>query len=233
LRVCCGSSSGELNCAALSAAVIESRLEWWWRGENRALRKALETVHRRRCERGRGVLINRVTGEQIPNRCKSWRDCAHCAWLYRVAVARLFKQVRGLKAFVAFTMPLELGDWDNKEHIAAQARAKRRLAERLNRKFSRRFGQNWVREHNTKNESDGRLHLNVPWDKKELSLSLSQLGIESERESCVSTTHFHSPITIINANFGSRGEPQNAANAGRAATAKPRAAQRASISYFT
>jgi hypothetical protein len=77
-----------------------------------------------------------------------------------------FSQVKGHKAFVVFTMPSELGDWDNKEHIVVQARAKRRLAECLNRKFSRRFSDTWTREHNTKNESDGRLQLNVLWDEK-------------------------------------------------------------------
>jgi hypothetical protein len=76
----------KLDCSTFSADEIEARLEWWWRGENRALRKAMESSHRKRCERGRGVLINRVTGEQIPNRCKSWRDCSYCAWLYGASV---------------------------------------------------------------------------------------------------------------------------------------------------
>jgi hypothetical protein len=83
----------------------------------------METVHRTRCERGRDVLINRVTGERIPNRCKSWRECRYCAWIYGAAVERLFKQVKHLRAFVVFTMPPELADWTNKDHIAAQARA--------------------------------------------------------------------------------------------------------------
>jgi hypothetical protein len=84
----------KLNCSALSADEIGVRLQWWWRGENRTLRKAMESSHRRKCERGHGVLINRVTGEQIPNRCKSWRDCNYCAWLYGASVERLFKTIR-------------------------------------------------------------------------------------------------------------------------------------------
>jgi hypothetical protein len=154
----------KLECATLSVEEIQSRLEWWWRGENRALRKALETVHRTRCERGRGVLINRITGEQIPNRCKSWRDCSYCAWVYGAAVERLFEQVKHLRAFVVLTMPPELADWTNKDHIAAQARAMRRLAERLMRAFGHRFAMIWTREHNTKIVGKGRLHLNVLWD---------------------------------------------------------------------
>ena len=149
----------------LSTEELRTRLEWWWRGENRALRKAMERVHRTRCERGRGHLINRVTREVIPARCKSWRDCAYCAWIYGRAVERLFRQVKQLCAFVVFTMPRELGDWRNKEHISAQAVAMRRLRERLFRRFARRFAMVWTREHNTHGEGAGRLHLNLLWDK--------------------------------------------------------------------
>ena len=71
-----------LYCRALSAEEIESRLEWWWRGEDRTLRRAMEGNHARVCERGRGVLVNRVTGEVIRARCKSWRECGYCVWVY-------------------------------------------------------------------------------------------------------------------------------------------------------
>jgi hypothetical protein len=148
----------------LSADEIESRIEWWWRGENRALRKAMESVHRSRCERGRNWLINRVTGEMVRNRCKSWRDCSYCAWLYGKAVRELLGQVKGLRAFVVFTMPSALGDWKEKSHLQAQGKAMHRLAERLKRKFGHRFGWFWSREHNTKGGGPGRLHLNVLWD---------------------------------------------------------------------
>jgi len=155
-----------LDCASLSVGEIETRLEWWWRGENRALREAMKTVHRARCERGRGNLINRVTGETIRARCKSWRECQYCAWLYGVEVERLFKQVKQLCAFVVFTMPPELGDPFKRDHIAAQAKAMRRLSERLFRAFGHRFAMGWTREHNTKGGGPGRLHLNVLWDEK-------------------------------------------------------------------
>jgi len=149
----------------LSTEALRTRLEWWWRGENRALRKAMEQVHRARCERGRGILINRVTGEQIRARCKSWRDCEYCAWVYGRGVEKLFGQVRRLCAFVVFTMPAELADWRNKAHLYAQATAMRRLRERLFRRFGRRFAMVWTREHNTQGEGPGRLHLNLLWDK--------------------------------------------------------------------
>jgi hypothetical protein len=125
----------------------------------------MERVHRTRCQRGRGHLINGVTREVIPARCKSWRDCAYCAWIYGRAVERLFRQVKQLCAFVVFTMPPEFGDWRKKEHISAQAVAMRRLRERLFRRFARRFAMVWTREHNTHGEGAGRLHLNLLWDK--------------------------------------------------------------------
>jgi hypothetical protein len=139
-----------LDCSSSSVDEIEARLEWWWRGENRELRKTMENVHRTRCERGRGVLINRVTQLVTPSRCRSWRDCEYCAWVYGCSVERLFKQVRRLRAFVVFTMPTEFGDWSNRDHIKRQALAIRRLAERLYRKSGRRFSMLWSREHNTK-----------------------------------------------------------------------------------
>jgi hypothetical protein len=108
--------------------------------------------------------VNRITREVVRARCKSWRDCEVCAWVYGRQVERLLNQVKGLRAFVVFTMPSELGDWSNKEHIAAQARAKRRLAERLFRKFGRRPSMVWTREHNTHQSGPGRLHLNLAWD---------------------------------------------------------------------
>lgn len=37
-----------------SVEKIEARIEWMWRGENRALRKTMERVRRTRCGRGRG-----------------------------------------------------------------------------------------------------------------------------------------------------------------------------------
>jgi hypothetical protein len=147
-----------------SVAQIEEALERWWRGENRALRRAMEKNHARVCERGRGVLQNVVTGEMVRARCKSWRDCEHCAWLYGRAVEKLLNQVKRLRAFVVFTMPPELADWSNKAHLAEQAKAMRRLSERLFRKFGRRFSLVWTREHNTKSDARGRLHLNVLWD---------------------------------------------------------------------
>ncbi|MGH9343211.1 MAG: hypothetical protein ACRD19_05555, partial [Terriglobia bacterium] len=100
----------------------------------------------------------------VPNRCKSWRDCAYCAWVYGRRVARLFSQVKRLAAFAVFTMPPELGDWSNKDHLKAQAQALHRLAERLLRRFGHRFSMLWAREHNTKRRGPGRLHLNVLWD---------------------------------------------------------------------
>jgi len=148
----------------LSAREIEARLEWWWRGENRALRKAMESIHRTRCERGRGVLINRITGEVTRARCKSWRDCEYCAWVYGHAVQKLWEQLKCVRAFVVFTMPPERGDWSKRENIRAQALAKRRLEERLFRKFGHRFALAWAREHNTHGSGTGRLHLNVLWD---------------------------------------------------------------------
>lgn len=148
----------------LAADEVEARLEWWWRGENRLLRREMESTHRRFCERGRGVLVNRVTREVIRARCKSWRQCDYCAWVYGCHVERLLNQVRGLRAFVVFTMPPERGDWSDKDHIAAQAKAIHRLRERLYRKFGRRFSMVWTREHNTHLGGTGRLHLNVAWD---------------------------------------------------------------------
>lgn len=150
--------------APLSVQEIEARLEWWWRGENHRLRRAMESTHRRICERGRGVLVNRVTGEVIRARCKSWRECDYCAWVYGCQVERLLNQVKRLRAFVVFTMPPERADWSSKEHIRAQARAIHRLSERLYRKIGRRFSMVWTREHNTHLGGAGRLHLNVAWD---------------------------------------------------------------------
>ena len=106
-----------------------------------------------------------MTSEQIRARCKSWRECEYCAWVYGRAVERLFGQVKRLCAFVVFTMPAELGDWRNKAHISAQAIAVRRLRERLFRRYARRFAMVWTREHNTHGEGPGRLHLNLLWDK--------------------------------------------------------------------
>ena len=149
----------------LSAEENERRLEWWWRGENHQLRRAMGSFHRRTCERGRGVLVNRLTGEVVRARCKSWRECEVCAWVYGREVERLLNQVKRLRAFVVFTMPPDRGDWSNKEHLAAQAKAKHRLAERLFRKFARRPSMVWTREHNTHLAGAvGRLHLNVAWD---------------------------------------------------------------------
>jgi hypothetical protein len=116
------------------------------------------------CERGRGFLVNLMTGEVIRARCKSWRECAYCAWVYGRSVQKRMSRLRGLRAFVVFTMPPDLGDWTNRDHIGAQARAMRRLAERLFRRFRRRFAMAWTREHNTHGAGPGRLHLNVLWD---------------------------------------------------------------------
>ncbi len=161
-----------------SAAQIEDALERWWCGENRALRRAMEGLHARhrkrgekaearrirRCERGRGRWLNVRSGEMTRAPCKSWRECEYCARVYGKAVEKRIGQVRALRAFVVLTMPAELGDWSNKAHIAAQARAMRRLAERLFRRFKRRFVTLWTREHNTKKDGNGRLHLNMLWD---------------------------------------------------------------------
>jgi hypothetical protein len=148
----------------LSAEALADQLLHWWQGENRALRRKMERAHERVCSRGKGVLINRVTGESIRARCKSWRECSYCAWLYGLSVQRLFDQVKRLRAFVVFTMPPESGDWSKRESLVAQAQAKRRLEERLTRRFSRRFASCWTREHNTSGHGSGRLHLNVIWD---------------------------------------------------------------------
>jgi hypothetical protein len=148
----------------MSVEGIEARLDWWWRGENRSVRKAMENVHRTRCERGHGSLVNILTNQVVSARCKSWRECGYCAWVYGVSVERLFKPLKRLRAFVVFTMPSELGDWSNKSHIAEQAKAMRRLNERLFRRFGHRFLLLWMREHNTKTKGLGRLHLNVLWD---------------------------------------------------------------------
>ena len=189
-----------LDCRALSVEEIEARLEWWWRGENRALRKAMEHVHRTRCERGRGVLVNRVTDEVIRARCKSWRDCSYCAWVYGRAVERLLQEVQGLRALVVFTMPRELGDSSDKAHIAAQAKAMHRLAERLYRKFGHRFASVWTREHNTKGEGPGRLHLNVLWDEK----WVDQLWLSETARACGFGEVVH--ISRVRANGARRGE---------------------------
>ncbi|MHB8384138.1 MAG: hypothetical protein ACYDC3_17565 [Candidatus Binataceae bacterium] len=150
-----------LGFGALSLEEIESRLEWWWRGEDRALRRAMERVHSRQCERGRGILVNRITGQKLRARCKSWRECTYCAWVYGCSVQRL-------------------GDWSNKEHLAAQARARRRLAERLNRKFGHRSAMLWAREHNTHCDGAGRLHLNVVWDED----WVNQAWLSAPAEAC-------------------------------------------------
>jgi len=103
-------------------------------------------------------------GRVILARCKSWRDCEYCAWVYGRAVQKLWEQIRCVRAFVVFTMPPERGDWSNRENIRAQSLAKRRLAERLFRKFGHRFALAWAREHNTHGSGAGRLQLNVLWD---------------------------------------------------------------------
>lgn len=149
---------------SLTVEQVEAAIDRWWRGENHDMRRKMEASHRRVCERGRGVLVNRVTGKVIRARCKSWRDCDYCAWVYGRSIERRVSELRALRAFAVFTMPPELGDWSNKSHIAAQARAMRRLAERLLRKFKRRFVMVWTREHNTHGDGLGRLHLNVLWD---------------------------------------------------------------------
>ena len=126
----------------------------------------MEHVHRTRCERGRDVLVSAITGEVVRARCKSWRECQYCAWVYGSQVERLFKQVKRLRAFVVLTMPPELGDPFNRDHLMAQAKALRRLAERLLRRFGHRFSTLWTREHNTKRGAAGRLHLNLLWDEE-------------------------------------------------------------------
>ena len=63
-------------------------------------------------------------------------------------------------------MPPEQGDPFNREHLVAQATAKRRLCERLFRATGRRLSLVWTREHNTKGTGLGRLHLNVLWDEE-------------------------------------------------------------------
>ncbi len=124
----------------------------------------MEKVHRTRCERGRGVLVNQLTGQVIAARCKSWRECKYCAWVYGRAVQKRWEQLKGVRALVVFTMPPDRGDWNKRENLLAQSAAKRRLEERLFRKFGHRFALAWAREHNTHGSGTGRLHLNVLWD---------------------------------------------------------------------
>src|SRR5271169_5291572 len=93
-----------------------------------------------------------------------WLEANRRTWVYVCQVEQLLNQVKGLRAFVVFTMPPECGDWSDKSHIAAQSRAIHRLREWLYRKFGRRFSMVWTREHNTHLGGTGRLHLNVAWD---------------------------------------------------------------------
>ncbi|HVN90885.1 MAG TPA: hypothetical protein VMT61_13810 [Candidatus Binataceae bacterium] len=58
----------------LTGCEIEARITWWSQDENRILRKAMEQTHRRRCERGKGILVNRVTGEVIKARFTLWHE---------------------------------------------------------------------------------------------------------------------------------------------------------------
>ena len=156
----------QLELPRLTAEELRSALWRFFQSENRALRKAMESSHRRACERGRGFIVSKINGNYRPARCKSWRECNYCAWVYGKSVERLFKQVKRLRALVVFTMPRELGDPFNKAHLMAQARAMRRFSERLFRRFNRRFSMVWTREHNTKGDGPGRLHLNALWDEK-------------------------------------------------------------------
>ena len=153
-----------LDLSRLTVEQIESEFEQWWRGESRGLRRAMVAMHARVCERGRGVIVNAVTGDWKRARCKSWRECEFCAWVYGRSVQRLWGQVKRIRAFAVFTMPRESADWNNPKHVAMQSKAIHRLAERLFRKFGHRFAMLWAREHNTDGEGDGRLHLNVLWD---------------------------------------------------------------------
>ncbi len=58
-------------------------------------------------------------------------------------------------------MPPEQGDWRSRDNMKAMMRAWRRLLERLQRKFGRRFKLLWTKEHDG---AEGRLHFNVLWD---------------------------------------------------------------------
>ncbi len=142
-------------------ADLAARLRWWSVGCNHDDGRAVAAIHRKRCIAGRGFLNNRRTGEQKPTSCKSWRECEYCARQYALAVAERWRPVRGLRAFVVFTMPPEQGDWRNRENIKAMMRAWRRLRARLQRKFGRRFKLLWTKEHAG---AEGRLHFNVLWD---------------------------------------------------------------------
>jgi hypothetical protein len=70
---------------------------------------------------GGGVESSAGKNPSIKARCKSWRDCQHCAWVYGCDVERLFRQVQRLRAFVAFTMPSEFGDFGVGGIIVAEA----------------------------------------------------------------------------------------------------------------
>jgi hypothetical protein len=113
-----------------------------------------------RCERGRGFLVNRNSGQHYPAPCRSWRECAPCARAYGMALSRRWSKVTGLRAFVVLTMPAELGDWRSPENRRSMMRAWRRLYERLCRRFGRPKAMHF-KEHAG---VAGRLHMNVLWD---------------------------------------------------------------------
>jgi hypothetical protein len=114
-----------------------------------------------RCERSRGFLVNRQTGQSYPAPCRSWRECGACARSYGAALAARWSRVTGLRAFVVLTMPPAAGDWRSEENLRFMMRSWRRLYERLCRRFGRRPKAMHFKEHAG---PVGRLHLNVLWD---------------------------------------------------------------------
>ena len=128
---------------------------------NRGSRRGLAAVHRKFCDRGRGFICRRDGKLYYPARCKSWRECEYCAWVYGLAVAERWRRVNGLVAFVVLTMPPGRRDWRSRDDVRAMMTAWRKLLERMQRKFGRRFKLLWSKEHAG---AGGGLHLNVLWD---------------------------------------------------------------------
>lgn len=144
-------------------------IEW---GRGRATRQSREAHqvaaavakrhHRFICQRARGYLANRSTGESYPAPCKAWRVCAQCARAYGRMLSERWSKVTKLAAFVVLTMPPGIREqWRDPGAIAAMMKAWRRLYERLVRLFGRRPKLMHFKEHAGQH---GGLHLNVLWD---------------------------------------------------------------------
>ena len=145
---------------------------------NRAAASALvRNIHRRYCQRGRGLLAQRSTGIYYPAPCRDWRRCAHCARAYGLALSKRWSRVSGLRAFVVLTMPPGVRErWREKAAVAQMMVAWRRLYERLCRRFGWRAKLMHFKEHAG---HSGGLHMNVLWDWGYIEQSeLSRLAAE-------------------------------------------------------